>query len=522
MPSLTSLPRDVHQHIISYLLSVRDVASLSKTCKALHHMCDMELRHEYHSVKIEGNRGSLNIAYDLLIGILRRPVLGHYIRHVEVRAREPRRLAYKEQEPQREIDEEELNLLRGAIRNAGFEGEEEGPMLNMLAQRMSYEHFKFGTVLQRRNMDTVFVPQALAALIVSVAPFLESLSTSPTGCHVYTRPGAAPPPRALYPLDNLLRRVNSNPENPFPYLQNLRKVYIINNPDGIYQDNRFYISMDLFTCITAIDNLPSIESIATDVIEEDGNGLSSLPRFSSQLTTLAIHHSSIPSSYLVSLICSCKTLRNLGFSVGGRCTNSGGHPMFNPKPVLQALLYHKTTLENLDLDVDSYIFAFDPHVDEENELHTTERYDRDYDDTDAGSPQLSPPTLRTQSGSLHSFSNLRHLSIGVGLLFYFARGVTPGTPTPPLHSGFSLLATLPPNLESLCIRGYKRGDVPARDVAIEELVEAIKAGGVELELSGVVETVPRGENVDDPDGQPHLLWRPREEGASEGETDDEE
>ncbi|KAL2846918.1 hypothetical protein BJY01DRAFT_167953 [Aspergillus pseudoustus] len=527
MPTLTSLPLDIQQHIISYLISIRDVAALSTQNKALHRLCDMEMRHMYHSAKIEGNSGSLDIAFDLLLDILRRPALGHYIRHIEVRGREPRRLQYTEREPQRELSVEDTQLLRNAIRKAGFPEEEESRILNMVLQRMDYKGVKFGTITQRRNMDLVFVPQALGALMVSVSPFLESLAMAPMGQHYYTYPGMRPAPKVHYPLDELLRSVNSNPAKHFQYLQNLRSVYIINHPDDMFHDTRFYTSMDFFTPISTICHLPSIESVGTDVLEEDPNGLSSLEPKSSDIAKLAVHHSSVSSSYLVSLICSCKALKDFGYSVGGRASNDGGRPLFSPKRIIQSLLYHKETLEILDLDVDSYIFAFSQHVNEADELRVNDRYDSMDDE---GTGRTPPSTLAQQKGSLRDFAALKRLSIGAGFLFYFARGMGEAAnpnPNPDDNSDsdpesrFSLIDHLPPNLEHLCIRGYKEGEFPHRDPAIEELVEAIKPGGLELELTGVFETIPNADNVEDPDGQPHLLWRPGKE-VSEGETDDEE
>jgi hypothetical protein len=139
MATLTSLPLDIQQHIISYLLSTRDVAALSAQCKSLHRLCDMETRHTYHSVKIEPKTGSLDIAFDILMDLLRRPALGHYIRHIEVRAPPPLRLDYTEQDPQRELGEADMRLLRHAVRSAGFEGPElQGRVVNMLLQRMDY------------------------------------------------------------------------------------------------------------------------------------------------------------------------------------------------------------------------------------------------------------------------------------------------------------------------------------------------------------------------------------------------
>ncbi|KAL2811886.1 hypothetical protein BJX63DRAFT_398001 [Aspergillus granulosus] len=512
MPTFTSLPLDIQQHIISYLIPIRDVAALSIQNKSLHRLCDMEMRRMYHSVKIKGTRGSVDTAFDLLMDILRRPALGHYIRHIEVRAQEPRHVQYTEQKPQRELDENDVHLLRAAIRTAGF-ADQENRVLNMLLRRISHNSTRWGST----TPDLVFIPQALSALIVSVSPFLESMSMTPMGQYYDASPGIAPWPKGHYPLDELLRSVNSNPGKHFPYLQNLRDVYIINNPDDTYQDDRFYTPMDFFTPISTICNLPSIESVGTDVLEEDEGGLPGLEPQSSDISRIAVHHSSISSSYFVSLICSCKRLRDLGYSVGGRSTIDTGYPHFNPKPVIRALLYHTNTLEILDLDVDSYIHHFDPQFDEADAIQDFDSNEHmDYEET--GRNVL--PTIRQQKGSLRDFSALKHLSVGVGFLFYFAKGIDVDTESDSERE-FRLIDHIPPNLEYLCIRGYKKGESPGRDPVIEELVEAIRSGRLELEVAGVEEPIPNAENVDDPDGEPHLLWMPGKRDSS-GETDEEE
>ncbi|KAL3453537.1 hypothetical protein BJX65DRAFT_264230 [Aspergillus insuetus] len=524
MATLPSLPLDIQHHILSYLLSPRDIASLSTQCKTLHRLCDMSTRHKYHSVKIEPSTDSIDTAFTLLMDILRRPVLGRYIRHIEVRAAPPRRVRYTQLEPQREISEGDMRLLRGAVKNAGFgDLDLEGQVVNMLLQRMDYGTTYSGDC---KMADKVFAPQALGALLVSVSPFLETMAMTPMATHDYTFSGSAPAPKVTYPLDYLLRSVNSDPTKQFPYLQNLRDVYIINNPDGHWDDERFYISMDLFTPISTICNLPSIELVRTDIVEEDENGLRMLEFQSSDITKITMHHSSVSSSYLVSLICSCKTLKDLAYSVGGRATNDGGYPIFNPKTVIRALLYHKSTLETLDLDVESYIYHFGPGVDEADAI---EEFDNHESVDDEGYGRNPPEGFRDNKGALRDFSRLKRLSIGVGFLLYFAWGIDVTAADLGIEEGVTrhvntqvnLVTALPPNLEYLCIRGYKKGEVPARDAVIEELVEAVRAGRLQLEVVGVEEMIPNAENVDDPDGNPHLLWKP-DGYESEGYTDDED
>ncbi|KAL2838573.1 hypothetical protein BJX68DRAFT_259173 [Aspergillus pseudodeflectus] len=501
MATLTSLPLDIQQHIISYLLSTRDVAALSAQCKSLHRLCDMETRHMYHSVKIEPKTGSLDIAFDILMDILRRPALGHYVRHIEVRAPPPLRLDYTEQDPQRELGEADMRLLRHAVRAAGFEAPElQGRVVNMLFQRMDYGLVHVGIHSRRRMADNVFIPQALAALLVSVSPFLESMAMSPMATHEYSHPRSAQAsPKVTYPLDHLLRTVNSDPTRRFPYLQNLRDVYIINNPRLDWEDDRFYIACDLFTPISTICTLPSIESVRSDVVEEDGNGRPGLAPRSSDIAKIALHHSSLSASYLASLVCSCRTLRSFAYSVGGRCTNDGGYPAFNPKTLIRGLLYHRETLEHLDLDVDSYIYHFDPQIPAADARDAFDSEETMYDD---GPNRSLPADFRRQRGALADFVKLKRLSIGVGLFFYLAWGVDVPTAMERGRDGQrSFSSFLSGEVEYLCLRGYKKGEFPDRDRVL-----AGDLGGLRVE--GVEKTIPNAENVDDPDGNPHLLWRP--------------
>jgi hypothetical protein len=54
------------------------------------------------------------------------------------------RMDYSEAEPQRDLSDEELKLLRNAIRRGGFEGIQEDRVLNMLLQRMDNSDTIFG------------------------------------------------------------------------------------------------------------------------------------------------------------------------------------------------------------------------------------------------------------------------------------------------------------------------------------------------------------------------------------------
>ncbi|KAL4901252.1 hypothetical protein BDW74DRAFT_160557 [Aspergillus multicolor] len=266
----------------------------------------MQTRRHYHKIRIAPNTRSLDTAFNLLLDILRRPSLGRYVRHIEVHAGLPIYVEYTHRESQRIIGRQDRELLQSAVRKAGFAAEEYR-ILNMLMQRMvSYE-----TLLRQpeREADEIW------------------------------RPG-----EVQYPLNQLLRRVSADP-TAVPYLQNLRECYILNEPESSLDDDRFYLPMEFFQAFTAIGGLPAIESVATDALEGDVNEEEGLELASSNISEIHIQHSSVSSAYLTSLICSCKTLKVLRFSVGGRATLDRSQPMFFHTTVMRALLFHKRTLE---------------------------------------------------------------------------------------------------------------------------------------------------------------------------------
>lgn len=100
---------------------------------------------------------------------------------------------------------------------------------------------------------------------------------------------------------------------------------------------------------------------------------------------------------------------------------------FSPLRLMQAMLQHKDTLEILDLDVETDVFAFEEEEDkEEREIALdTEFYD-DLDEAFYARPMLSedrtsPESIWEQSGSLKDFAALKRLTLGVNILMYYAR-----------------------------------------------------------------------------------------------------
>jgi hypothetical protein len=316
-----------------------------------------------------------------------------------------------------------------------------------------------------------------------------------------------------YPLVEFLRQTNVGPETK-PYHQNLRKVYLINKTDSSWSDGRFFIEMDLFGCWSLFDQLPSIESIGADIVEEDDNGKGTLDR-PSNISRIAINHSHVASTTLVQLISSCRVLREFQYSIGGRASNDGGNPIVNPKAIIKSILGHKETLEILDLDVDG-IVHLEGVAGDEDVYERMEDYFDQY-----GSPfetDEDPAVLKilrsiwVHGGSLKDFGSLKKLSLGFKFLLYFARGIS-ASGTVEKSETPMLVDCLPDSLEYLCIRGYEKGENEEFDRQVDALMAHFTSGLSNLkEVKGIMETIPNSENVDNPDGDHDLLWSLEEAG----------
>ena len=306
-----------------------------------------------------------------------------------------------------------------------------------------------------------------------------------------------------FPLERLLRQVNSNPNN-MPFLQNLRNIYVINND---FDEDRFYLSMDFMGAMHLIHRLPSIEMVSTDILQEDENGAPRLELGSSKISRFAIHHSSLDIFYLANVICSSKVLREFQYSIGGRDVLDGSYSIFNPKTFFFTILPHRETLEILDVDAESRIGEFNNDVVEYEELDEIfEEWGgrRDAEHVWTGTPAES---LWEQSGSLREFRALRRLSLGVHTLMYYALGVNLTK-----RESFRLADCLPPNLEYLLIRGYQKGQDEMHDAQIDLLVAWKDSGLSSLrEIQGITECIAHAEDVGNPDDEDAPLWEREEE-----------
>lgn len=126
MPTLLDLPIEVLEVIISKVDSIMDIEALAVQCKRLHGLCNMTTRKSYHRILLH-RECNLRKATKLLLSILRKPILGTYVRDLEFRGNISEVGYNSDENDSLEEDEEEEDAARVylATRKAGFRGTEE-------------------------------------------------------------------------------------------------------------------------------------------------------------------------------------------------------------------------------------------------------------------------------------------------------------------------------------------------------------------------------------------------------------
>lgn len=335
----------------------------------------------------------------------------------------------------------------------------------------------------------LFIAQALAAMLISVAPNLRSLAmTQPSSTFDSSS-------MSYYPLERFLHRANGDPDGR-PYLQNLQKVYMMVDESGDCDDGRYYIHIEFIDCFRMFDRLPSIMAVGTDALTDDDQDEPTIEQGMSNLTKLQINHSSLNTHYLARAILSCKVLKELQYSIGGRAAREP--QLMNHKTFTKAILRHKGTLESLDIDSGQdtfYLHRYGNSIEDELGFRL-----EDFDEGDIIVQLLS--SFWGNSGSLKDFLSLKRLSMGIGLLLYLAIGVDGEA-----KERTMLVDCLPSHLEYLRIRGYQRGEIEECDAQIDALMTAYQSGSTTLqEVRGVEEMIPHAEDVENPDEEKDLVW----------------
>ncbi|KAF7157169.1 hypothetical protein CNMCM6106_002251 [Aspergillus hiratsukae] len=509
--SLISLPEEVLQGVIDSFSSHRDVASLSLQCRRIHRLCEMSTRRKYRRVRLR-NTSDFAKAFGMLLSILKKPRLGLYVRNIELK-RSPA-LGY---------------ALEEAIKRLGFESvQKQEKILNMLLQDPA--------IMDDDDPRSPFLAQALAALLVSVSPMLDSLSFCPVGyeepklLRLEAEADGEPLPIADYVFKHFLEQANIHGKN-MPFLQNLRAVRFLVDPNTRVYHSSYYQPYDLFTSLNLVRRLPAVASVRVDAISDANLPSVEPPPRSGNYTCITIQHSSLRYPYLVYTIESAKRLEKFTYGIGRRSSRNGMLTSFHPERVFRALFAHRSSLRQLDLDVEGETRLLDlvdmrylKYTPEEEE-HESPRDDPVYlhewaDELEKlpAEEEQTPSDSSADACSLRNFVRLKGLSLGVHILYLYARGYGVNQLN---NESFSLVDHLPPNLVSLRIYGYTKGMKPRlkgvpQNLLEDQLAKLMAEKDEKLPrlaiVEGIEEPIPNGETVEGPRNK-DKLWK--------GDTDDE-
>ncbi|CAM1508985.1 Fc.00g027240.m01.CDS01 [Cosmosporella sp. VM-42] len=301
---------------------------------------------------------------------------------------------------------------------------------------------------------------------------------------------------------------------PNPGLQQLERVEIIRQGDWS-DDERVYDTIEFLDNFRYIHRLPAIESIEMEGVAAYQSYRDLFVPQSSNIKKMRIGHADIPSSLIGTIIRIPRGLEEFSLSLGGLWSIDGGHSQVYTKTIGKALLEQKETLRVLDLDIDADLLGYDNPRTENGRRHEgedgtreedLEKYDghrnKMYMNADGYfrlDRQISSSPLWTAGlpdtrkygytiGSLHDFTALTHLSIGIKALMGY-RGLN-GPPCLAEQPPFRFIDALPPKLEYFCLYGYTKGEIPDIDEHVEELMEK-KSERLPLlrELKGIDELV---------------------------------
>jgi hypothetical protein len=372
----------------------------------------------------------------------------------------------------------------------------------------------------------------LAALLISVSPLLESLSFCPVGqeptklTKLRNKNEGTPLKESDYFFKHFLDRANSGSKETLPYLHHLRQVRLLVDPDEKITPWYNYQPFDLYGSLNLVRRLPTIESVRVDAImDTEGRSIQPPPR-SANYSKITIRNSNLDSQYLARTIESAKQLKEFTYAIGGRGSSDRMWSNFIPDQVLKALLMHADSLVHLDLDVEAelpLVHIFDPTLRQYllDDSEDRSRFHPAYKLEWADELQELQPKESTQPSpcSLRGLTNVKNLSLGIHLLYYLSRGIGADQVD---DASFAIVDHLPPNLEALCIYGYKKGMKPQvtglpNDLFDRQLEQLLAEKDTKLPrlsyIEGIDECIENATTVKDPKTNDEDLW--------ERETDDE-
>ncbi|KAL4906991.1 hypothetical protein BDW74DRAFT_176587 [Aspergillus multicolor] len=303
MPHFQSLPNEILLMILSYLTSYKDIVALCIQDRRLLSLYDLTTLRKYQQVRIRQDE-HLGPAFDVLISILRDPKLGKYVRHLEV-DRQPLSLEpYVETNWRRSLSESDLGKLEDAVQAAGDLGYSQNTILNMLMQTQ--------TNIEPQEVKVVrgtFIGQAIAVLLISVCPELESLvlgaphSVEETlnnySYYEFMERGRnipLPPPK--FPMSELLSKVTQQSSNS-PYLQRVRTTEFLPRP---YLGKKWYSPCDFYNCVAKVSGLPKLEKNSIDGMRLLEAQPYAMPPPRTHIKVLEFHRSLLSSLFFPSLL----------------------------------------------------------------------------------------------------------------------------------------------------------------------------------------------------------------------------
>lgn len=449
--------------------------------------------------------------YSLIIDYLKDPALAHSVKELVIRCNVPQEsyLSSKhiphqriENEKSRDISSNVSLLEAVKALDVGDAASEWVRALSWMSPelveaRAAENDWEAGLFYHRQ--DALFRNYA-AAVLIKLCPNIEKLKFED--------------PYTTDILTTVLRK-NNHDLLPGIYLQKLKHVKLLPMSHSIIGDRRFYTTMDFLGLVGLFNRLPLLESIGVDGIEEDnrGSGRWLIAPHTSNVKSIQISHSDFSSAILASIIRLPRALEEFTYSTGGRGIVDG-NPIVYPKTLGKALLCHKGSLRKVDVDMDARIHEIPEIYGNEDGTDPNDPCDLEsvayirnewflLNEADSSGPLFTKdlPDTREYSGtlgSLHDFTALTDLSVGVTLL------LGPGEAAP-----FRLIDALPPNLESLVLRGYRKGAKQSHDKHIDELLHMrLEKFPFLRDIRGIDTLIPNGEDVDDPDNNEDELWMP--------------
>ncbi|KLJ08236.1 hypothetical protein EMPG_16332 [Blastomyces silverae] len=533
MASLGSLAPEILLEIISHVTSASDLISLSLQCRKFSQLAAAKLQQirPYHRIRLTLDQQVTNM-YHSLMAILRNRSLGLYAELMEIDTPLPDRIPMSTQTVSSdEWDAEEHKLVVDVVREIDFYGGEcriaedswpipsylDGVVLCVLQGNQDLGDISFLSSIQQKGFA-----HSAAAIFPAICPNLKLLKLS-------NRTGST--------VINILRLINGSTQT--KCLRNLRHV-------STFVQTRTQ-EHTILEFLASCHQLQSMETLSVEdltVWRPRGTAYSQPPHDStpmpdSNVSKIHLTRCNIPLELLAPIFKPPKALRELKYSARALFCAGKSSDCIDPSILGRHLQVHRSTLRILDLDLAQC-------------ARCSANSGFPVDDTTPASPGTASATQITSGelamkreetgrpltgassiGSLHGFSALTHLSIGVSFLlgpdsdevrfadyweenypeaeeqlkqqpWKYNSPLRPASPLPsppspsaspvsgPSTARRRLIDRLPPNLEYLCIRGYDHGKAGGRWTSlISELMDKKAACFPRLkEVAGVMEYIP--------------------------------